>query len=68
MEHLNLSDEKMANMKTPMILKMEAMMEKLEQYRVDQDNSRHAKYELAFRSRQKVENEKRDREMKRLAR
>ena len=59
---LNLSEEKMANMKSPMVLKMEAMMDKLEEYRIEQEQSRHAKYELAFMARKKTENEKKARE------
>ena len=45
---LNISDEKLANIKSPMFLKLESMIQTLDKFRTEMDGSRVPKFEVAF--------------------
>ena len=64
----NISDEKLANIKSPMFLRLEAMIETVDQFRKEFDGSRVPKYELAFLAKKKKEEERQKREQKRKER
>ena len=53
--NLNLSDEKLANIKSPMFLKLQAMISTLEKFREEMDGSRVPKYEVAYIAKKKIQ-------------
>lgn len=56
--NLNLSDEKLANIKSPMYLKLQKMINTLGKFREEMDGSRVPKYEIAFLAKKKIEEKK----------
>ncbi len=52
--NINLSDEKLANIKSPMFLRLESMINTLDKFRTEMDGSRVPKYEVAFLQKKKV--------------
>ena len=60
--NLNLSNEKLANIKSPMFLKLEAMIATLGEFRKEYDGDRVPKYEIAFLAKKAKEEERKRRE------
>lgn len=58
--YLNISDQKLANFKSPMFLKLESMIQTLDKFRHEMDGNRVPKYEQHF-----IEKRKREEEIKR---
>ena len=52
--NINLSDEKLANIKSPIFLKLETMISALDKFRSEMDGNRVPKYEVAFLQKKKV--------------
>lgn len=55
LRNLNLSDEKLANIKSPIYQQLNAMISTLGKFREEMDGTRVPKYELAFLARKKKE-------------
>ena len=64
----NISDEKLANIKSPLYLRLEAMIGTVDQFRKEFDGERIPKYEIAFLAKKKKEEERLKREKKRKER
>ena len=58
----------MANLKSPVFLKLETMIETINMFRQEMDGNRVPKFELSFREKKKKEKERQLREAKRRAR
>ena len=58
-------DEKLANMKSPVYLKLETMIETIDFFRKEMDGNRVPKFEQSYREKQKKEKERQAREAKR---
>ena len=56
---LNLSEDKLANIKSPVYLKLENMIQTLDMFRNNMDGKRIPKFEQAFKDRKKLEAEMR---------
>ena len=65
---MHLTDEKLANMKSPVYLKLETMIETIDFFRKEMDGNRVPKFEQSYREKQKKEQERQAREAKRFAR
>lgn len=65
---LNISDEKLANIKSPITMRLEAMVETLDQHREEESKRRIPMFQAAFAVKKKREAEHRAREQKRLER
>lgn len=58
----NISEQKLANIKSPMFLRLEAMIQTVDQFRKEFDGTRVPKYEVAFLAKKKKEEERQRRE------
>ena len=58
---LNLSDAKLANIKSPVFLRLETMISTLDRFRSEMDGNRIPKYEMAFLEKKQKELEKQKR-------
>ena len=63
-----MSEEKIANIKSPVFLKLETMIETINMFRQEMDGNRVPKFEQNFREKRKKEKDRQLREAKRLAR
>ena len=60
--NLNISADKLANIKSPMFLKLESMIATLSQFRKEYDGERVPRYEVAFLAKKAKEEERKRRE------
>ena len=66
--NLNISNEKLANIKSPMFLRLEAMITTVDQFRKEFDGTRVPMYEVAFLAKKKKDEERLRREQRRKER
>ena len=56
--HLKLSDSRLANIKSPVYLKLEAMIGTLDKFRSEMDGNRVPRFEVTYLKKKRKENEK----------
>ena len=55
---MNMSEEKIANIKSPVFLKLETMIETINMFRQEMDGNRVPKFEQNFREKRKKEKDR----------